>query len=80
MRYFEIRDDTPAEAIPQPLLDEALSIADGWYETSPIDWEDVWDRLEGFEMPDGSLLDITTTAGPAIRYIKRYVNTARKDS
>lgn len=36
--------------------------------------------LDNFEMPDGSLLDISATTGPAIRHIKRYVNNARKES
>lgn len=79
MTYFVLHAETPASAVPQSLLDEALNIADGWC-GEDIDWEDVWDRLDGFEMPDGSLLDITTTTGPAIQRIKRYVRTARKES
>ena len=78
MATLVISADTPAETIPQELLDEALNIADGWYLDRRIDWEDVWDCLDGFELSDGSAVGITTLYGPAIDKIKRYVNQARK--
>lgn len=73
-----ITASTPAEDIPQEVKDEALNISDGWYRDTRIDWDDVLDRLDGMNLPDGRTLEIAVLHGPAIAVIKKYVNDARR--
>lgn len=72
-----------------PLIEEAdatdevitivMSIVDGWYSETAIDWDDVWDRADGTELPSGEVLDIENLASPAIRRIKQEVRRIRRD-
>lgn len=81
MTDFVITADTPAALVPQELLDAALNVADSRYrDEERVDWEDVLDHLDGFELTDGATVDITTVTGPAVGAIKRYVTKARKES
>lgn len=45
-----------------------------------IEWEDVWDRMDGSVLADGSILDMgSSTNSAAMRTIKRRINAARRD-
>lgn len=56
----------------------ALEVVDGWYADERIDWDDVWDRMDGRELDDGTYLDLPETDNPAMRAIKKHVRDARK--
>lgn len=56
----------------------ALDIADGWYADTRIEWDDVWDRMDGRELEDGTYLDLPELDNPAMRAIKSYVRNDRK--
>lgn len=64
------------------VTDEVLSltesITDGWYRDGPIDWQDVWDRLDGTWLNDGTCLDIPELDSPAQRKIRKHISSARK--
>ena len=56
----------------------AVEIADGWYPGDRIEWDDVWDRLDGAELADGRVLDIPDLASPAQTKIKNHIRALRK--
>lgn len=69
-----------AEDATEEVITLATSIADGWYPEGPIDWEDVWDRLDGASLDDGTRLDLgENLLSPALKKIKREILKARKD-
>lgn len=70
-----------AEDVPEGLLDYAVEAADSWYGDGRIDWTDLLDRLDGFETPDGTTLDLgdDMTSG-AIKAIKAHVRKVRRES
>lgn len=69
-----------AEDVPEELLDHAVEVADSWY-PGRIDWDDMLDRLDGFETADGTRLDLGADTGSgAIKAIKAHVRQIRKDS
>ncbi|GAA0955553.1 hypothetical protein [Nonomuraea longicatena] len=50
----------PAFEVTDEIVGYAVEIVDGWYQAGRIDWEDVWDRLDGTELVDGTRLDLGT--------------------
>lgn len=71
---------TSASDVTAEILDVAESIADGWYEEGPIDWEDLLERLEGMSLgDDDNRLDLGTDMdSPAIRLIKNHITSYRR--
>lgn len=74
-----------ADDVDEAVLAAAEDVADGWYADTPIDWEDVWDRLDGslvwnegprakWALSMGSTLD-----SPAQRKIQREIRKRRRD-
>lgn len=75
------RETAPVAAadITEEIIELALDVADGWYQSSPIDWEDLTDRIDGAELKDGSHLNMgDSMASPAIEKLKREVRKARQ--
>lgn len=74
-KYHSLRE---VESVTQEVLDMVETITDGWFSDVRIDWEEVWDRLEGYELEDGSYPEIPDMDNPAIRKIKKYIRDLRK--
>lgn len=55
-----------------------VSTVEGWYRDGKIDWDDVWDRVDGAELDDGSVLDIQQLTSPAMEKIKKEVRALRR--
>lgn len=68
-----------AQDVTEEMVDEAWEIVDGWFQDAKIDWERVWDRLDGMELKDGTYLDLGTDLGsPALRKIQAEIRKIRK--
>lgn len=64
----------PVEAtdITDELIEACADIVDGWYQDRRVNWEDVWDRLDGREMNDGRILDLgDSLVSPALLALQR---------
>jgi hypothetical protein len=70
--YLTITAETSFEEIPDEVKCTVDDIVDGWYQASRIDWEDVWDRLDGTVIDDGRVINVETLTGPAINGLKAY--------
>ena len=69
-----------AESCTDEVMQVVTDVIDGWYPEGRIDWEDVWGRVDGSELPDGSLIDMGDLLDtPATRRIKRFVRAQRED-
>jgi len=65
--------------VTEEILQIAFDVVDGWYQDVRVDWEDAIDRMDGAELPDGSILDLgNSMMSPAIRKIKREVAKYRR--
>jgi hypothetical protein len=70
-----------AADVTDELVQQALGIVEGWYDEGPIDWEDVWDRLERRVLDDGRGIDLGEDLGsPALKALQRRVRAARKEN
>jgi hypothetical protein len=68
-----------AADVTDEMVNIALGIVEGWYDEGRIDWEDVWDRMDGAELNDGTWLDMgTDLLSPALAKIKSEVRKARR--
>lgn len=70
--YLEITSRTSFEEIPDEVKCAVDDIVDGWYQAIQVDWEDVWDRLDGTVLDDGRVVSVETLTGPAIAGLKAY--------
>lgn len=66
------------ESVTEDVLELAVEITDGWYLDTRIDWDDVWDRMDGQTIGDGTVLDIPHLNSPALRMIQRYIQNLRR--
>lgn len=68
-----------ASDVTKEIREAATEIVHAWYgESGRIDWDDVWDRLDGFTLADDTVLDLGSDLNsPALRAIKRYVYKER---
>lgn len=74
-RYTEV---TAREDVTQEILDLAEYAAS--FQDDRIDWEDVWDRMDGAMLSDGTRLDLGRSSdSSAMRAIRRHINAARRD-
>lgn len=48
----------------------------GWHSSGRIDWENVWDRIDGTELKDGRILDIESLDSPLQRTLKAGIRKA----
>lgn len=76
----DIRHVVPVTAadVSEEILDYAEETTDAWFPDGPIEWEDIWDRMEGYEFKDGTILswgDEFDT--PAMRKVQRYIRKIR---
>jgi hypothetical protein len=65
--------------VTEEILSAVESVIDGWYSTGRIDWEDVWDRVEGTRLANGTRLTFSELDSPAQRKIKRQVKKRRAE-
>lgn len=76
--YHEI---TKASDVTDEVIGMVRDIADGWYSDGPIDWEDIWDRLERSPRDDWSFFSVGSELdSPAIRKIKKVIRDERRNS
>lgn len=78
-------DVTDEDQVTEEILKIAEGVIDGWYSTGPIDWDDVWDRIDGAPLDDGTKLNIgNDLSSPVIMkleaHIKNYRNKSRRKS
>ncbi|MDN3259609.1 hypothetical protein QWJ26_07225 [Streptomyces sp. CSDS2] len=69
-------DYAPVEAadITDEIVEMTVSVVDGWYQGSRIDWTDVLERVERYTLEDGRGIDFGTDwTSPAITHLKRRV-------
>jgi hypothetical protein len=67
-----------AKDVTEEVLDLVKGIVEGWYNEGPIDWEDVWDRMDKRVLEDGRGIDMGEDLGsPAIRKIQREIRKWR---
>jgi hypothetical protein len=78
----EYRTVTTAEDVDDEVLETAWSYVEGWYMDGPIDWEDVFYRMErNAPLNDGRYIDLGGDAdSPAIRKIKRTVSKWKREA
>lgn len=77
MEYTEVRT---ADDVTDEIIEIVMSVVDGWYQTGPIDWEDLLDRVDGNELADGTMIDFGDSLdSPAIRKVKRVVRQQRQN-
>lgn len=71
---------TAAEDVTDEVMDAARSVVDGWYAADDrIDWEDVWERLDGTELDNGTKIDMgNSLISPAIDLIKKRIRAERR--
>lgn len=69
VRVIETADVT------EKLLDEVWSVVEGWYLDTPIDWDDVWTRVERYSTWSfGDEYD-----SPAMRKIQREMRDRKRE-
>ena len=67
------------EDVTDEIIELVNGVVEGWYSEGRIDWSDVWDRVEGAELEDGTELDLGTDLGsPALNKLKREILKLRK--
>ena len=72
---------TEAAQVTEEILNLAWDKVEGWYMDSAIDWDDVWDRMDGTTLGDGTTLDMGNSVDtPAIRKIKRTMNQWKREA
>ena len=73
---------TDAAHVTDEILTLVREICDGWYLDKPIDWEDVWERVEKTPYPTfGSYVDLGPEVNtPAMRAIQRAIRAERRAS
>jgi hypothetical protein len=71
-----------AADVTDTILEFAVETADLYFPEGKIEWEDVWDRMEGnLILANGSTLSMGNELDtPAMLKIKRYVNKVRRES
>lgn len=73
---------TEAEHVTDEVLEVAEDVHDGWFSNaSKIDWEDFWNRMDGYELKehDNREIDLGTDGdSAAMRKIQRHIRAIRK--
>lgn len=72
---------TAAADITDEIADAAYEIADGWYQGTRIDWEDLLERLDRQTLADGRAIDMgDSLTSPAITELKKRVRAMRRSA
>ena len=72
---------TTADQVTDEVTDAARGICDGWFNDGPIDWDSVWERLDGTTLADGQRIDLGPEMhSPAMQRIQRTIRKERRDS
>jgi len=70
---------TEAEHVTEEVLEAVRQIESGWFNDKPIDWEAVWERLDGSTLDSGLRIDLGPEYGsPAMRKIQRVIRAERR--
>jgi hypothetical protein len=72
----ETRPADVGPGIVDELEELTAEIVTGWYGGRRVDWEDVWDRLDGTELKDGRVLNIEMLDSPLQRELKKRIRKA----
>lgn len=76
----EWHDVTEAADVTEQVLEMARDVIDGWYSDGPIDWENVWDRMEGISSDGRWYLSWgNDNDTPAMRKIQRVIRKERRE-
>lgn len=68
-----------ADQVTDEVIDMVRSIEEGWFNGQPIDWEAVWERLEGSTLNDGQQVDLGPDMdSPAMRKMQRVIRAERR--
>jgi hypothetical protein len=64
--------------ITDEMVQMVAEVLRGWYPEGRVDWEDVWDRVDGSELDDGTRLDLgDDLTTPALKALRRRAMKAR---
>lgn len=68
-----------AEDVTPEIITLIKSLVESHYDEGPIEWEDVWDRVEKRRLDDGRGIDMGQDLGsPAIKKIKKEIRAWRR--
>ena len=72
-------DVIAADDVTPEILEIVDSIVSGWFNyDGPVDWDNFWDRLEGYDV-GGKMINLGDSLNsPAMRKIKTHVRIIRK--
>lgn len=74
-KYTEV---TEADHVKAEIL-AAAEETESWFGDDRIDWDDFWDRLDGYHLADGTMINLGGTLDTqAMRKIKRHILNYRK--
>lgn len=74
-RYTRIVD---AEDVTDAILRIAEETEE-WFGDDQIEWDEFWDRMDGYHLPDGSVLDMgPSNDSAAMRRIKKHIRALRR--
>lgn len=72
-----------AKDVTEEVLKHAEDVEEGWFsDAKQIDWEDFWDRLDGYTLDEheGREIDLgTETDSPAMRKIVKHIQKIRRE-
>lgn len=67
------------DGITNEIIEFGETIVDGWYAVGRVDWEDVWDRMDGRSLSNGDVLDLGNDLGSeGLVKLKAAIMRARK--
>lgn len=65
--------------VTQEMIDATIDIVEGWYNDTRVDWEDVWDRLDGSTLSDGTKLELPEDLlSPVFAKLRREVRKSQR--
>lgn len=78
----EYRQIVSAEDVTDEVLEIAWDKVEGWHMDGPgIDWEDVWDRMDGASLDDGRRIDMGGTMdSPAMKKIQKEMRKRKREA
>jgi len=75
--YIKLWD---VDTVTGEVIDIVWRLTEGHYPAMPIDWDDIWDRLNGDWLNDGRYLDLDGCEGsPALIKIKQDILRLRRE-
>ena len=70
-----------ADDVTDEIMEMAWDKVEGWYMDAPVDWEDVWDRMDGSRLDNGKRLDMGGSLDtPAMKKIKREMQKRKREA